>query len=90
MNGDNTNRVKHAPVRGATGGAPAPQWLDEPTGAGWYWVAGWMHSGPMMLQEVDGEWSCGPAGKWADSAFGYGIRDVEGRRVRPAPEPPDA
>ena len=90
MNGPDRSTSVGAPVRGDTGGEPAPQWQDEPTEPGWYWVAGWMHSGPMMLHETDGEWAAAPAGRWADSAFGYGIRDLDGRKVRPAPEPPNA
>ncbi len=57
------------------------EWLDEPTGPGWYWVAGWLgNEGPAMIAH-------GPNGWWG--TIGDRTRFLDGSKVMPIPEPDD-
>lgn len=70
------------PEGGLQGGEPAQQWLDEPTGAGWYWVQGWIEDGPTFLYKPFGEWATENPDRTA-------YTKLNGRIVLPILEPDD-
>ena len=61
--------------------ADGPQWLDEPTGEGWYWIEGggprYVTTGRPKSAET---WWCHGAG---------GARPLKGRRVAPCTGKPE-
>jgi hypothetical protein len=60
---------------GRTRAAEEPQWLEEPTGEGWYWIEG---GGPRYITKGRGR----SAEKWWCKGAG-GARPLKGRRVAP-------
>jgi hypothetical protein len=59
-----------------------PQWLDEPTGEGWYWIEG---GGPRYITTYRRGRS---AEKWWCHGAG-GARPLKGRRVSPCTGKPE-
>ena len=58
----------------------ADNWLSKPNGEGWYWIEGYVHSGPKYVHHLGRDWYwMGP----------YQAIALGGRRVYPVIDVPE-